>query len=384
VTSSRHRPPFWRDVRVLAWAFQAAVAVIVVAGLLWLFGNVRTNSEQLNIPTGYAYLDQPASFPIPGSSFRPTQPVSDALMEGLLNTVRVAAAGLVLATIFGVLIGVARLSGNFILQNAARVFVEIVRNVPLLGLLTLAYVAIALAVLPQIQDAIELGPLGVFSNRGSAVPWFTGNGWVLTLVVLVAGIVGWQVARWRHRVADRSGAPARSGLWALGAAALVVAAGWLAGGYSISTPELDGRTVSGGISMSPEFFAVLFALVVYTSSHIAEIVRGSIQAVDRGQGEAANALALSGFQRMWFIVLPQAMRIAIPPLGNQYLNLTKNSSLGAVISYFEVTKVTRTSIANSAPAVPSFMLLLGLYLMLSLIISLFVNLANRSVAVVER
>ena len=136
--------------------------------------------------------------------------------------------------------------------------------------------------------------------------------------------------------------------------------------------------------MSPEFFAVLLALVVYTSSHIAEIVRGSIQAVDRGQGEAANALALSGFQRMWFIVLPQAMRIAIPPLGNQYLNLTKNSSLGAVISYFEVTKVTRTSIANSAPAVPSFLLLLGLYLMLSLIISLFVNIANRSVAVVER
>jgi general L-amino acid transport system permease protein len=369
---------------VLAWAFQAAVAAIVVAILLWLIGNVRTNSEQLNIPTGYDYLDQPASFPIPGSSFRPTQPVRDALMEGLLNTLRVAVAGLVLSTVLGVLIGVARLSGNFILGNAARVYVEIIRNVPLLGLLTLGYVAIALAVLPQIQDAIELGPLGVFSNRGSAVPWFTGNGWILTLVILVAAFAGWAVARWRRRVADRSGAPARSGLWAFGAAVVVIGAGWMAGGYSISTPDLEGRTVTGGISMSPEFFAVLLALVVYTSSHIAEIVRGSIQAVDRGQGEAANALALSGFQRMWFIVLPQAMRIAIPPLGNQYLNLTKNSSLGAVISYFEVTKVTRTSIANSAPAVPSFLLLLGLYLMLSLIISLFVNIANRSVAVIER
>lgn len=369
---------------MLAWAFQAAVAAIVVAILLWLIGNVRTNSEQLNIPTGFGYLDQPASFPIPGSSFRTTQPVRDALMEGLLNTIRVAVAGLVLSTLLGVLLGIARLSGNFILGNAARVYVEVIRNVPLLGLLTLGYVAIALAVLPQIQDAIELGSIGVFSNRGSAVPWFTGNGWVLTLLILLAAFVGWAVAKWRHRVADRSGVPARSGLWAFGAAVLVIVVGWVAGGYSISTPELDGRTVTGGISMSPEFFAVLLALVVYTSSHIAEIVRGSIQAVDRGQGEAANALALSGFQRMWFIVLPQAMRIAIPPLGNQYLNLTKNSSLGAVISYFEVTKVTRTSIANSAPAVPSFLLLLGLYLMLSLIISLFVNIANRSVAVVER
>ena len=209
---------------MLAWAFQAAVAAIVVAILLWLIGNVRTNSEQLNIPTGFGYLDQPASFPIPGSSFRTTQPVSDALMEGLLNTVRVAVAGLVLSTLLGVLLGIARLSGNFILGNAARVYVEVIRNVPLLGLLTLGYVAIALAVLPQIQDAIELGPVGVFSNRGSAVPWFTGNGWVLTLLILLAAFAAWAVARWRRRVADRGGSPAHSGLWAFGAALVVVVA----------------------------------------------------------------------------------------------------------------------------------------------------------------
>lgn len=369
---------------MLAWAFQLAVLGVVLALLLWLVDNVRSNSRELNIPTGYDYLDHPASFPIPGSQFRVTQPVRDAVAEGLLNTVRVALAGLVLATVVGVLLGIARLSGNFILRNAARVYVEVVRNVPLLGILTLAYIAIALAVLPEIQNAIELGPFGVFSNRGSAVPWFEGNGWRLSLIVVVGMIAGWFTARWRRGVADRTGKPARTGLWAFAASAVVVIVGWSLGGYTFSTPSLEGRTVTGGISMSPEFFAVLFALVVYTSSHIAEIVRGSIQAVDRGQSEAANALALSGFQRMWFIVLPQAMRTAIPPLGNQYLNLIKNSSLGAVISYFEMTKVTRTSIANSAPAVPSFLLLLVLYLALSLIVSLFVNIANRTAAVVER
>jgi len=136
--------------------------------------------------------------------------------------------------------------------------------------------------------------------------------------------------------------------------------------------------------VDPSYFALLFALVVYTASHIAEIVRGSIQAVPRGQGEAADALALSGFQRNWFVVLPQAMRIAVPPFGNQYLNLAKNSSLAAAISFPELTKITQLTVANRSPAVPSFALLLAIYLVVSLAISLVVNLANRRLAIVER
>ena len=142
--------------------------------------------------------------------------------------------------------------------------------------------------------------------------------------------------------------------------------------------------MSGGITMTAPYFGALLALTVYTSSHIAEIVRGSIQAVPRGQGEAADALALSGFQRMWYVVLPQAMRIAVPATGNQFLNLTKNSSLAAAISFPELTKVTQLAVATRAPAVPSYTLLLLIYLAISLVLSLIVNLANRRLRIVER
>jgi general L-amino acid transport system permease protein len=149
-------------------------------------------------------------------------------------------------------------------------------------------------------------------------------------------------------------------------------------------PELDGRATSGGIRVDPAFFAILLALVIYTASHIAEIVRGSIQAVPRGQGEAADALALSGFQRMWYVVLPQAFRIGIPPIGNQYLNLIKNSSLGAGIGYYDLTLVTQMTVGNGSPAVPAFAITLSVYIAISLVTSAIVNIANRRLALVER
>jgi general L-amino acid transport system permease protein len=160
--------------------------------------------------------------------------------------------------------------------------------------------------------------------------------------------------------------------------------GWFAFGFSVTTPAVEGRLSVGGIRLDPSYFAVLVALVIYTASHIAEIVRGSIQAVPKGQGEAASALAFSGFQRMWFIVLPQAMRIAIPPLGNQYLNLIKNSSLGAGFAYFELTQVTQITVGNGSPAIPAFTLALAFYVVLSLITSALVNIANRRFALVQR
>jgi general L-amino acid transport system permease protein len=383
--STATRPPLWRDVRVLAWAFQLAVVGLVVAFVLWLLDNFRANSERSNIPTGYDYLDQPANFPIPGNpDFNQRQPVSDALVEGLQNTLRLAITGIVLATVLGVLIGIARLSENFIVRNGARVYVEFVRNVPLLGILVLFYLAVVLNVFPGPDDSWELGPLAVLNVRGSSVFWYEGGTWKFVVTVLAALVAGWAVARWRHRVADRTGRPARSGLYALAIGAIVLVVVWMALGLGATAPELDGRRVTGGITMTPEYFAALAALVVYTASHIAEIVRGSIQAVPRGQGEAADALALSGFQRMWFVVLPQSMRIAVPPIGNQYLNLTKNTSLAAVFSFPELTKITGLTVANRSPAVPSYALLLAIYLVLSLLISFVVNVVNRRLPIVER
>jgi general L-amino acid transport system permease protein len=165
---------------------------------------------------------------------------------------------------------------------------------------------------------------------------------------------------------------------------LIWIVGWLILGPTVTFPEVDGRQIAGGIRVDPSYFAVLIALVIYTASHIAEIVRGSIQAVPKGQGEAASALALSGFQRMSLIILPQAMRIAIPPLGNQYLNLIKNSSLGAAFAYFELTNVTQITVGNGSPAVPAFALALVFYVALSLVTSAVVNLANRRFKLVER
>ncbi|MDH4171787.1 MAG: ABC transporter permease subunit, partial [Acidimicrobiia bacterium] len=265
-----------------------------------------------------------------------------------------------------------------------RVFVEILRNIPLLVIVTFAYLALVLSVLPRIEDAWEVGGVAIFSNRAAAVPWYRGSTLWLVVALVLAAAIAWLMVLWRRRISDRTGATAYSGWWAIGSFVVVFIAVSAAAGLRVTTPDLDGRTLAGGIEMTPEFLALLLALTIYTASHIAEIVRGSIQAVTKGQQEAADALAFSAAQRMWYIILPQAMRIAIPPLGNQYLNLFKNSSLGAVISYFELTKVSTTAVGNGAPAVPVFTVLLLIYLAGSLILSAFVNLANRRLQLVER
>lgn len=378
------RPPWWRNVRVLGWLFQIAIAGAAVGLVAWLLRNFQNNSKTSGIPTGFDYLDQPANFPIAGSSFRTSQSVWDATVVGLRNTVYVVVVGIVLATVLGILVGIARLSRNWLVSRAAMVYVETLRNVPLLAIVTFAYLALVLSAFPRIENAWKIGDIAIFSNRAAAVPWFEGSAWWVAASVIAGLLAAWLAARWRQRVSDRSGAASLSTVW--GVAAFVIVAGivWAVGGLGVTTPSLDGRKLTGGMEMAPEYLALLVALTIYTASHIAEIVRGSIQAVDSGQSEAANALALSAGQRMTYIVLPQAMRIAIPPLGNQYLNLFKNSSLGVVISYFELTKVTTTAVGNGQPAVPAFAFLMLIYLIGSLIISRFVNVANKRLELADR
>ena len=379
------RPPFWRDRRVLSWVFQLVVFAVVAAFVLWLYGNYRANVARSGIPTSLDFLDNPASFEIPGNDFSQNQPVRDAYLEGILNTLRVSVVGIVLATILGILIGIGRLSKNWVVRQISTGYVEIVRNVPLLVLLTFTFLGLVLQVLPTIQEAWTPAGLFVMSNRGIGVPWYRGGSGTRLFVVAAVGLVGWLlIARLRRRTSERTGRPALAGLIGGGFFIAVLAIGWFAFGFEVTTPSVAGRQIAGGIRIDPSFFALLVALVVYTASHIAEIVRGSIQAVPPGQDEAARALALSGFQRMWYVVLPQAMRVAIPPLGNQYLNLIKNSSLGAGFGYFELTNVTRVTVGNGSPAVPAFALALAIYVVISLITSLLVNVANRRFRVVER
>ncbi len=381
----KSRTPFYRNVRFISWSFQLVVFAVVAAFVYWLFGNYQRNTASSGIPTNFTFLGSPASFDIPGADFEPTESVRNAYVIGVLNTLRVSIVGIILATILGILIGIGRLSKNWLVRKLSTIYVEVLRNLPLLVIITFTFLGVVLQVLPRIEDSWT--PLGIMvvSNRGIGVPWYSGTSGLSLIVVFFVGVIGWWLlARWRHLVADRTGQPARA-FWFGGVfflAALVV--GWIVLGGRIILPMVDGKRIAGGIRVDPSYFAVLIALVIYTASHIAEIVRGSIQAVPVGQGEAASALALSGFQRMWNVVLPQAMRIAIPPLGNQYLNLIKNSSLGAGFAYFELTQVTQVTVGNGSPAVPAFTLALTFYVVLSLITSAFVNVANRRFKLVER
>jgi general L-amino acid transport system permease protein len=378
------RVPLWRDVRVLQWLFQLAVVAGAAVILIWLYGNYTSNSSRQNVPVNFDFLDNPSQFEITDNPMSQRAPISEALYQGFLNTLRVSVAAIIAATVLGTLVGIARLSRNWLVRKIATVYVEAVRNIPLLLFVIFANAVIVLGLFPTIQEAWQPLGLMVVSNRGIAGPWFVGAGAGLLAIGAVGILLVWVVARWRRKVSDRTGALPRSGLWGFGVLALVVAIGWVVFGYSLTLPEVDGRRSVGGIRIDPSFFALFFALVIYTASHIAEIVRGSIQAVPRGQGEAGTALALSGFQRMWYVVLPQAFRVAVPPIGNQYLNLIKNSSLGAVIGYYDLTLVTQTTVGNGSPAVPAFTLTMVIYIVISLVTSVFVNIANRRLALVER
>lgn len=370
------RPAPWRDVRVLRIAFQAAFLVAVAAFVLWIVDNTVGNLRRRGIDTSFDFLDQPAGFRIPGSDFRTSQSIGDAILVGVETTIKVSALGVVLAFVLGVVVGVARLSPNWLVRRAAALYVESLRNVPVLAIIFFWYLAVILRL-----PTVEFAGLFVFSNRAFAVPNVTlEDGIELFAIAAAVGLVAAAaVWRWRTRRFDATGEPHQRVLWGAGVLAAVLTVGFLAAGRPLGfdTPERLRFGFGGGLRMSPEFAGLLIALVLYTASHIAEVVRGSILAVQKGQGEAADALGLSSFQRLRFVVLPQAFRIMIPPLANHFLNLVKNSSLGVAIALPEVTRVVRIAISQRAPAPQSIVILMGIYLLFSLAIALVTNVVNR-------
>ncbi|HEX6196381.1 MAG TPA: ABC transporter permease subunit [Jiangellaceae bacterium] len=376
------RPPPWRDVRVL----RATAQVVFVAGVavvLWsLWTNLVRNMRAQGMRTDFDFLGNSAGFRLAGSDFEASSSIWNALLVGLQNTLVVAVWGILLASVLGLLVGIARLSTNWLVRKSAAGFVEALRNVPLIVFLLFLYLAV-LQQLPPISEAIEAGGL-VLSNRGLHVPWIdisSGSG--LFLAICAAAIVlAIAVGVWRTRRFDATGEPHHRILWGGGVFVVVAGVAWLVLGrpVSLSIPSLDGRIVSGGYDMSVEHGALLFGLVLYMASFIAEIVRGSILAVPRGQVEAANALGLSGFQRYRHVVLPQALRIAVPPTGNEYINLAKNTALGLLIAFPELLRVTRIAIGQGNPAPQLIAIMMLLYLAISLTIALIMNLINHRLA----
>ncbi|MDQ3670749.1 MAG: ABC transporter permease subunit [Actinomycetota bacterium] len=380
-------PPLWRNVRVLRWAFQAGFLLVVTLFLLYLWGNLTDNLERLGVRTDFRYLRQPAGFAIPDSDFRSSQSIFQALLVGAQNTAKVAFLGILLATVLGVVVGVARLSTNWLVRRTAALYVESLRNIPVLIIIIFWWAGVFLNLRPFDEGSDVLGILSL-SNRGLALPWFERSGGVgiflavLAVALALAAFVVW----WRTRRFDATGEPHHRVLWAAAVLVLGVVAAYFSSGrpFALSLPEQERFGTIGGFRLSPEFGALLIALVLYTASHIAEIVRGSILAVQRGQSEAATALGLSGFQRMRYVVLPQAFRISVPPMANQYLNLTKNSSLGIAIGYYEMTRISGISISQGGPAPQAILVLMLFYLAFSLFIALVTNLINRRLEIKGR
>jgi general L-amino acid transport system permease protein len=381
------RPPFWRDVRIIRIALQVGFLLAVAALLFWLFDNLTVNLRVLGIRRDFAFLGQPTGVPILGSDFRAQSPIRDALLVGFFNILRVAVPGILTALVIGTLVGVGRLSTNWLVRRAAGIYVEVLRNVPPLVMLIFFYIAV-LQQLPAQADSITAGPFALLNVRGVYLPALRLDGPApaflgVLAVALAAAIV---LGMLRTRRFDATGQPHRRVPLGVGLFLAIALLGWLFLGrpLGLELPVVEGRGVAGGYRMIPEQASVFIALVLYTSSFIAEIVRGSIQAVARGQTEASDALGLSGLQRLRFVVLPQALRIATPAGGNEFLNFTKNVSLGVFVAYPELLRIGRQAVGNGFPAPQLLFIVSAGYLTLSLAISLVTNLVNRRLQLAER
>ena len=384
-------PPLWRDVKALGIAAQIGVLAVIVAIIAYLRSNFLTRAEDIGLNLSFDFLDQPAGISIADNPLGPNDTVSEALTQGFLNTVRVILIGIPAALILGTLIGIARLSSNWVLQKLATGYVEFFRNIPPLVVIIVMWRVVFLEGFPRSQEAWKpLGEWFIFSNNRFAFPSLLGqdNFDAFRLILVLALLAAAAVAVWRTRVFNETGSPHHRVLWGIGTFVGIATVAYVALGAPIATskPALDeaGRVFSGGLRMQMPYAALTTALVIYTATHIAEIVRGSILAVHKGQVEAANALALSGFQRYRFVVLPQAMRIAFPPLINQFLNFSKNSSLAIAIGFSEVTSLVNDLFGQSQPAPQLILILMLFYLTLSLLLSAVGNLINRRLQVVGR
>jgi general L-amino acid transport system permease protein len=386
--------PFYRNVRVLAWLAQVAFALGVI-GLAWLLlTTMLGNLQKQGIPISFAFLSQPAGFGISeGLPFQPSQSYLTAFGVGVVNTLRAAVTGIILATLLGIGIGVARLSRNWLLERLATLYVETFRNVPLLLWLVFTYAAIR-ETLPRLREGPSLlwGTV-LMSNRGMALAWpqtsvtySTFQPWLLAGIGGGLGVWGWMAYRRRDAAAPRRA------LWrGLAVCVVLWASGFLWTWLTThlppvvwSVPHIAGFNYQGGIVLSPEFTALLFGLVVYTASFIAEIVRAGILAVPRGQREAARALGLSDRQTFVLIIFPQALRVIIPPLINQYLNLTKNSSLAIAVGYPDLFSIGLTINNQTGQAIPFMMMIMVTYLSMSLLTSWLLNMLNRRLALKTR
>jgi general L-amino acid transport system permease protein len=376
--------------RVRAWVFQVIAVVAVVAFGWFLFDNTQTNLAHRGITSGFGFLDNPAGFGISQHliDYSESHSYGRVFWVGLLNTLLVSVIGIILATLLGFVLGVGRLSQNWLIRQLATVYIEVFRNIPPLLQIFFVYFAV-IGPLPGPRESISLWNLIFINNRGVQMPApSAGEGlwafWLALLLALVAIVFLNRWARARLHASGRSFPVFWSSLALMLAfpALAILAAGQP---FEWQVPQLQRFNIRGGWVVIPELVAIIVALSVYTAAFIGETVRGGIQAVSHGQTEAARSLGLSSGQMLRLVVIPQALRVIIPPLTSQYLNLTKNSSLAAAIGYPDMVSLFAGTVLNqTGQAIETMAITMSVYLAISISISLLMNLYNRRIALVER
>lgn len=411
----RTKVPFYRNIVFLKNGVQVLFLLVIFATVFTLVTNLQTNLASSGLNINFNVLDrkfgtevtegpdprQPLDFlksiPVVGQSLAAVpvfQPDTNlrALAVGLINTLRVVVLSLVATTVLGVLVGIGLLSVNWLVRNLSAAYVEIFRNTPLLVQLFFIYGGVIKALPSRPREAVQLPGSIYVSGRGFYYPAIIPTDAANTFfILLLAGVLlGLMLRRWRLQVNERTGKPAHGLLFfllsAVGLGAVGLALSFAGGGtpFVIEVPQASNFNFAGGASFSAEYLALFLGLTLYTSAFVADIVQAGIQSVQKGQIEAANALGLSNAQTLGKIVLPQALRLALPPLTNQYLNLTKNSSLGIAIGFTDVYNVATITYNQTGQSVALFAILMVIYLTLSLIISLVMSIFNNSLKLKTR
>ncbi|MGI0115654.1 amino acid ABC transporter permease [Zooshikella sp. RANM57] len=381
---------FWNDPEKRSMIYQIIMLVFLVICGVYIVSNTLHNLDSRGIKTGFDFLWSEAGFGINQSliEYDESHSYGHTFFVGLLNTILVASIGIIIATVLGFIIGVARLSNNWLIAKISAVYIETFRNIPLLLQIFFWYFAV-LRPLPRPKQSIELFDVFFLNNRGLSIPspnLAEGFGWVLLAFALSLFVV-LGVTRWAKNRQDTTGKS-----FPIVSISLVIMLGLPALTYFIvgspidwDVPALRGFNYRGGITVIPEFLALLLALSVYTAAFIAEIVRSGILSINKGQSEASFALGLSRPKMLKLVIIPQAMRVIIPPLTSQYLNLVKNSSLATAIGYPDLVSVfAGTTLNQTGQAIEVIAMTMAVYLTLSLLISLFMNWYNKRIALVER
>lgn len=384
------KPSWLTDPQVRAWVFQVLAVILVVACGWFLFHNTQTNLAHRGILSGFGFLENSAGFGISQHliDYSESDSYARVFVIGVLNTLLVSLIGIVLATVLGFVIGMARLSPNWLLRQIATVYIEVFRNIPPLLQIFFWYFAM-LQPLPGPKQSLALGELFFVNNRGLYMPAPSLSEdfmpvLVAFLLALVACILCWRKARVQQELSGESGWWRPLGVGLLLGVPLLTA--WLLGSpFTWSIPTLSGFNFRGGWVVIPELVALTLALTIYTAAFIAETVRSGIQSVSHGQTEAARSLGLRPQQTLRLVIIPQALRVIIPPLTSQYLNLTKNSSLAAGIGYPDMVSLFAGTVLNqTGQAIETMAITMSVYLAISISISLLMNLYNKRIALVER